>query len=133
MSLPCLTLKQPWASWIFTEGKDIENRGRTWKHRGVFAIHAGLSFDKGARPKIMRFMLDEKELRADLPRGAIVGVVNLVDVVTSGGEWFRGPYGYVLARPRMLATPIPCDGKRGVWYVPYAIERRVRRELGMVV
>lgn len=47
-----------------------------------------------------------------LPRGAIIGEVDIVDCVTeSNNGWFVGKYGFVLANPEAYAKPIPCKGK----------------------
>lgn len=49
-----------------------------------------------------------------LPRGAIIGEVDLVDCVTeSKSPWFEGKYGFVLRNPVAYETPIPCRGKLG--------------------
>ena len=45
-----------------------------------------------------------------MPRGGIVGAVDIVDCVTeSDSDWFSGPYGYVLRDPK----PLPFRPVRG--------------------
>jgi len=122
-----LTVRQPWAWAIIHGGKDIENR--TWTNRhatGRIAIHAGMGLDsfddvpRGARrPK-----------SGELVHGAIIGVVDVVEVVEKHrSKWFGGPYGWVLANPRALPEPIPCKGCLGLWTVPRRIERRIEDQL----
>lgn len=125
-SFPCLTIRQPWASLIIYHGKDIENR--TWKtsYRGPMLIHASAKLTKSdieeasvvmdstrKWPAIDRYMILE-DMREE-PRGGIVGIVELVDIVTeSTSPWFVGPFGWVLANPR----PLPfraLRGQLGLW------------------
>jgi hypothetical protein len=72
-----------------------------------------------------------KKPRADdLITGAIIGVVEIVDVVErSTSKWFQGPYGLVLANPRPLTKPIPVNGRLGLWEVPSEIVRQIQRRL----
>ena len=49
-----------------------------------------------------------------IPRGALIGEVDVVDYVTkSDNPWFVGPYGFILANPAAYQEPIPCKGKLG--------------------
>ncbi|MFL6864136.1 MAG: hypothetical protein ACJ8DZ_14170 [Allosphingosinicella sp.] len=50
--LPALSIRQPWAHAILHLGKDIENRGRCHRHRGLTLIHAsaGMSVEEYAEP-----------------------------------------------------------------------------------
>lgn len=80
-----LSIKQPWASLIAHGIKDVENR--TWKtnHRGRIYIHVS------APKKFNVEMTDEQTILAapvlakvfdfDLPFGAIIGEVDIVDCV----------------------------------------------------
>lgn len=105
-----LTIKQPWASLIIEGTKRIENR--TWKPKDSIlgsriAIHASQATDA-----LRRYRPSDREL----PRGALLGTVVLVKVVTSSpNKYFIGPYGWVLADPVELTTPIPWIGQLGLW------------------
>lgn len=105
-SPPALTIRQPWAHYIIHGGKDIENRNKPWKHRGPLLIHAGAN-----TAGIL------KADRALYQFGAIIGVVDMVDCVTSSNSrwWINGPYGYVLENPRPLSA-VPYVGQQGVFY-----------------
>lgn len=142
----CLTVMQPWA-WAIFHGKDIENRTQLWSYRGPLAIHAGQRLsDRGAAdPRIHRATMHwQREiadrpgapvprLRDELVYGAILGVVELVDVhpdagcckpwgesayVEHGGRERRRITHLVLENPRLLAEPIPCKGLLGLWTPP---------------
>jgi|SRR5262245_24238789 len=123
-----LTVRQPWEWAIIHAGKDIENRSWTNKHvTGTIAVHAGSGLDP----------LNELPRRAKRPRpeelvhGAIIGVVDVVGVVTGHrSKWFRGPLGWMLTNPRPLPKPIPCIGKLGLWQIPSSIRRAIDQELG---
>lgn len=45
-----LSVRQPWAWAIVTQGKDVENRSRATAYRGMIAIHASLTIDEGHLP-----------------------------------------------------------------------------------
>lgn len=80
-----LTVKQPWAHAIVHFGKDVENRVRNLagSYRGPVAIHAGLSWDSGWKENAGAPSLAARLWAADFPDvdfGAIIGVVDLVDV-----------------------------------------------------
>lgn len=104
MTLPCLSIRQPWAWRILNEGKDVENRDWPTRFRGTFLIHAGKGVDTEDR--------DEVRAKA-MPLGGIVGRADIVDCVTaSDSKWFFGRYGFVLENVRPLPF-IPCRGALG--------------------
>jgi ASCH domain len=119
-----LTISQPWAWAILVAGKDVENRGWRTSYRGPLAIHAGKT-----REKSWKFPRGTLKPPEDLVRGAIVGVVDLVDVVESSpSKWFGGDsYAWVLRDPRVLTTPIPCNGMLGLWNLSPQQLRLLRR------
>lgn len=106
--------------------KDIENR--PWPLPKWFPlpqriyVHAGKSRDeaaleglmaKGFPPGVVLSLFSDY-----LPRGAIIGEVDIVDCVTdSDSPWFEGPYGFVLTHPCLYDKPIPCKGKLGLFEV----------------
>jgi hypothetical protein len=132
-----LSIRQPWAWAIFRAGKDIENRQWNTHLRETIAIHASGNLDKDAilpegtdKPHIenlRRRAIIIEELR----RHAIIGIVDLVDVVEeSSSEWFTGPDGFVLENARALPLPITCKGALKFWEVPPEIVRDMERQLG---
>lgn len=94
-----LTVRQPWAWAIIHGGKDVENRSRNiaGKYRGPVAIHAGVSVDdlqdvydpriaealRGAQTPVRWTVGDHLDF------GAIIGVVDLVDVHTPDDCWAK--------------------------------------------
>jgi hypothetical protein len=118
--MKCLTVRQPWA-WLIIEGsKDIENRSWATKYRGPLLIHAGQHIDK---EDAEYYKQESAELGLSwpdpLPTGCIIGMVDLVDVVTEHeSQWFDGPYGWVLANPRYYVEPLPYKGRLGLYDVP---------------
>ena len=122
-SLPtvALSVRQPWAWAIVAGYKKIENRSEgAIRADGMdcrrVAIHAakGLKqdeFDWGAwRLPKHGVTCPRPEL---LVRGAIIGAVDVVDIVSeSDSAWFGGRMGLVLENAEMCA-PIPAVGALG--------------------
>lgn len=121
-----LSIRQPWAFLIVNRWKPIENRSRRTHYRGPVAIHASLTGEDdvwldlvaGRHPVTgdkLSFSIDtgHKLRPAGSEYGGIVGVADIVDCVEeSNGDWFVGPYGYVLANQRRVPF-IPCKGALG--------------------
>lgn len=107
-----LSIWQPWA-WLIVHGhKDVENRTWPTRFRGPLGIHAALKFDlegyKWVRQKFPAIPMPEPN---QFETGGLVGVATLFDCVDSyRGEWFTGPWGFVLAHPK----PIPFVKLRGM-------------------
>lgn len=120
-TMRALTIRQPWAHAIMTLGKDVENRTWATPHRGLVVVHAGQVVDRHAGMKVP----------GDLARGALLGVVELVDVRRDApSPWAcPGHYHWVLARPQPFAEPIPCRGRQLLWSLDTATTRRVQASL----
>jgi hypothetical protein len=118
-----LTVRQPWAWAIIHGGKDIENRTRNLagEYRGPVAIHAGLIYDEDALiwSDTTPIVVDDDGSHRE-PRGAIIGLVELVDVhgphvgLRATGRcsaWAEGnAWHLVFANPRPLTKPVPYAG-----------------------
>jgi hypothetical protein len=134
ITLPALSIRQPWAWAIVHAGKDIENRDWSTRFRGRFLIHAGLYVpdEYDAEDLLDASGLGPSE-RAELAiaafqsslmrdRGGIVGVAEIVDCVTaSTSPWFAGRFGFVLRNARPLPF-YPCKGRLGFFDVDYPYE-----------
>jgi hypothetical protein len=127
-----LSIRQPWASLVIHGGKDIENRTWWTDVRGPILIHAAkgmtrkeyeLAMECASRADHRRisrliatgFSFDE------VPRGGIIGSVNLVDCVRwSQSRWFVGPIGFAFRDPRPFLAEdfIPYKGQLGFFDVP---------------
>ena len=132
--LPALTVQQLFAELIVRGVKTIENRTWYTSHRGPLVIHAGTStrvyrsdfpaFLGRVRAANAQHELDALAPIGDLPRGAILGTVDLIDVCrledTYDSPWAVGPWCWIVSDPRRLDAPIPRTGGRGLWGVRMA-------------
>ena len=112
-----LSIRQPYA-WLIIRGiKPIENRTWTTWYRGPVLIHASRQW--------ARMPLEEIELefgisiqRDALRRGGVIGMVDLVDVVTASPlHCFEGPYGFVFQRACEVSF-VPWNGALGLLNAP---------------
>jgi hypothetical protein len=116
-----ISIRQPWAFAIIHGGKDIENRTWRTKYRGPVLVHASKGMTRDEWDDFREF-IHGADLRgdwcagkrpADLQRGGVVGVVDIIDCVREHpSPWFFGPVGFVLANPRPLEFR-PCRGALG--------------------
>lgn len=131
--MKALSVRQPWAYLILEGGKNVENR--TWRtgYRGPLLIHASrqwASHEPGSRRQrdvVSAIRIGGKliEWPPNLPRGAIVGMVRLVNlhhcmsqlespwVETEADLWH-----WVLEDPLPFPEPIPYRGQWGLFEVP---------------
>jgi len=123
--MKALSIRQPWAELILQGRKTIELR--TWQthYRGRIAIHASQTVREEA---CTAYGLDP----AGVVRGALVGTVELVDILTlDEAAWealrdqhlslrdFPGPmFGWQLEHPQRLLQPIPMHGRMRLFNVP---------------
>lgn len=114
-----LSIRQPWAWLIIHGGKDIENRTWHTKFRGRFLVHASKGMTRGEYDEALELVNDigsmELYLRFPLfealPRGGIIGSVELVDSVDhSESPWYMGDKGFVLRDPQPMEF-IPLKGR----------------------
>lgn len=123
LSLPVLSIRQPWAQAIVEGLKDVENR--TWRTnvRGPVLVHAGkaretIDLTNYLDLKADRGITEKLGLKwKDLNFGGIIGVVEIVDCVqVMESPWFVGPWGFVLKNARALPF-YPCRGALGFFKV----------------
>ena len=118
--MKALTLHQPYAwSILCVGGKRVENR--TWEtpYRGRFWVHAG----KQWRPEAAAWINSEMGLlvpdRDKIVFGAIIGSVELVDIVYDADEWTEwavpGMCHWLLRDPKRVKQPIYVAGRQGWW------------------
>jgi|HubBroStandDraft_2_1064218.scaffolds.fasta_scaffold383611_1 hypothetical protein len=123
--MKALSIRQPWAWLILHAGKNIENRN--WqprnpalRFRGTCLIHAGIALQPISdelRAWVKQTAGVDLPRSDELPRGGIVGQVDVVDVVrASSSPWFEGPCGLVLKNPK----PLPFRAYKGMlgFFVP---------------
>lgn len=116
-----LSVRQPWAWAIIYGGKVIENRTLGSIKTGnmdcrSICIHAATGMaEEEYRWGLWR--LEKHGVRCPrpdaLPRGGIIGTVDVVDIITeSDSAWFGGKAGLVLENPQSI-DPVPCTGALG--------------------
>lgn len=139
--MKCLSILQPWASLILWGAKRFETRRWATAYRGPLVIHAGKRLDGDVvwlcQEEPYRSLLRRHGQRwaADLPRGVLLGVVELTDCVSGDllgpgdlgeqelalGQFRAGCYAWKLERPRLLARPIRSSGRLGLYDLPELI------------
>lgn len=142
--MKAITIKQPWASLIVHGVKDIENRTWHTNFRGRVLIHSSSKGDIAKygclqpeqRQKTLYSPLGKVYFN-DLPFGAIIGSVEIVDcVVNHPSIWAEKTdnytagmnpklhenitgkkviYNWVLANPVLFEKPIPAKGRLSFW------------------
>jgi hypothetical protein len=127
-----LSLLQPWATLVVIGAKKVETRSWTSDHRGELLIHASTG-KAGAmtalEPPFNKYI---KEFR-DLPFGAIIGKVTLVDVLhieqqlpdkmlnqlsqeeIAFGDYSIGRYAWILSDAVEFEIPVPAKGTLRLW------------------
>ncbi len=138
-----LSVRQPFAWAIATVQKDVENRGWGTDYRGPLLLHASKTmtqdeYENGfyaiydALTEERRATLSPLPKKAELPRGGLVGLVDVVGVVYPPGRdhlnseasriarlspWYRGDHGLMLANAAAFPL-LPYAGERGLFSVP---------------
>ncbi len=116
-----LSVRQPWAWAIIHGGKDIENRSlgsiRAGRMKpGRIALHAASGMKQDEYDwAVWRMAQDGVRVPRpeDLPRRAIIGAVEVVEIITeSDSPWFGGQAGLKLRDP-VSCAPIPAKGELG--------------------
>ena len=119
-----LSIKQPWASLIVLGIKDVENRSWSTDFRGKIYIHASKVPVRGLWNNLNREQVHEalKSNKIDnytvLPYGAIIGTVEIVDIVKNYDSiWAeKNQYNWVLKNPVLFDKPIEnVKGKLLLW------------------
>jgi hypothetical protein len=139
--MKCLTLYQPYATLIMLGAKQIETRSWTTRYRGRLGIHAGMSFHAATRllcreePFCSTLAQAGYHSLDDLPRGVLLGSVELVDVIQMSklpegvpdsreikfGFYFPERYAWILRNPTPLVVPLPMKGQRSLYDVTLEI------------
>jgi hypothetical protein len=114
-----ISIQQPWAWAILTQGKDVENRDWPTKVRGRVLVHVGKKFDDSG----VDCLYDCYQIQTPigLPLGGIIGSVEIVALVTAyKSPWFYGKFGFILQNPKVIPF-IPYKGRLGFFDVPDSI------------
>jgi ATP-dependent Lhr-like helicase len=114
-SMRALSVRQPWAELILRGDKTIEVRSQATQVRGKIYVYASASRYSPA---------EEAEIQADLdfsidelPRGLIVGTVEITDCIENTIE---GDFEWSLTNPERLTQPLkPKNRPNPVWFYPF--------------
>ena len=110
-----LSVRTPWA-WLIVNGfKDVENRSWTTSYRGSLLIHAGYHLESRGYEVAEKFGI---RIPGDLPRGGLIGLVDLVDITrSSDSPWYQPDhYAWLIVNPQPMPF-VPCRGLPGL-FVP---------------
>lgn len=135
------TVRQPWASAIVGRPggsggpKDVENRTRQVKRRGLVLIHAGLKYDhaRPPAPAVMGRWLGSDDAPREQAFGAIVGAAVITGCHTCDGScsaWAEpGVWHIELGKRLAFETPVSASGALGFWKVHGDVRDAVLRQL----
>lgn len=137
MILKCLSIRQPWAGFVMTGKKPVENRTyEAWYHSGIVLIHAGKSWDYRAPVKAFELAVvphlyrKRREPATVDPRfalGSIVGIAYM-GMPHLGDDkpptpWHDEYYWWwPLRHAAPLREPIPAPGRLYFW--DFEIDRK---------
>lgn len=128
--MKALSLHQPWASLWLTTRKVHETRGWSTKHRGPLAVHASKEMGVVCGKLHDIVMREFGPAWGDLPRGALIGVVTILDCIPTAlvlatdsdnlvcGDWSSGRFAWERSDFRRFAKPIAYRGRQGLFTVP---------------
>jgi hypothetical protein len=137
--MKAINLHQPWAELIISGKKKIELRKTRISHRGILGIRATNTVLDGECRK--------HNLKGeDLVTGAIIGTVELVDVIPMDNQNWRelrehhlvdlptpGPwkFGWRLENPIRLTRPIAYRGMPGMFELADEIAEQIAQEISV--
>ncbi len=129
-----ISLWQPWASLVALGVKRFETRSWATPHRGELAIHAAKCEPWPLSDAVEPLARAGYARWADLPRGAVLCIVRLVDVLPvelvvgeivpysaanqelAFGDYTAGRYAWRLEMVEVFDPPIPVRGAQGLWW-----------------
>ena len=133
--MKAISLWQPWASLWLSPAKIHETRHRPTRYRGMLVVHAAkrkIDEDVDELAAIC-FRLFGADYAHTLPRGALIGVVDLVDCVPTVidgrtipagfddetcGDFSEGRFAWRREGFVVFEQPIPWRGMQGLFEVP---------------
>lgn len=123
--MKALSILQPFA-WLIVHGhKDVENRTWYTPMRGRILVHAGKRYPRGEHDYYVEWLREEFDLELpryeEIPRGALVGAVDIVDCRRNVASPWKDPesWGFVLANAAAVSEPTPWRGQLGFFDIPY--------------
>lgn len=138
-----ISLWQPWASLWLTPSKIHETRHWPTPYRGLLAVHAAKRPIGEVSEELDTICFHQfgSQWRRALPRGALIGQVNLISCIETGslfyeevppadrcddfycGDFAPGRFAWLRKDPLKLARPVPFTGRQGFFNVPDEVLR----------
>ncbi|KAK7576508.1 hypothetical protein V9T40_012794 [Parthenolecanium corni] len=130
----CLSVHQPWASFLVNGIRTVE--GRTWytPYRGkLWIASTGLRIsrqDADVQENTYRIIKGDMKFPADYPAGCLLGCVDLLDCLTQ--EQYRSqypdgevedPYVFICENPLALPVRYPVKGKPNIYKLDEKIHK----------
>ncbi|MBL8821335.1 MAG: ASCH domain-containing protein [Planctomycetia bacterium] len=113
--LPALSLRQPWAEEVMRGKKKIEYRSIPTNIRGRVYLYASLG--RYSKTLEAEFSDDVGYDLDPLPRGVIVGTVEIVDCIYNRKN---DDYEWMLGKPKRFPKPVkPKFKAQPVWFRPF--------------
>lgn len=132
--LKALSIKQPWASLIVKNIKNIENR--TWgvDNERWMLVHASKEYDKNTLKTKLNIIKRLETIKwRDYPTGAIIGIVHVKNIEINCDIdkyfWATGPKCWHIDFAYEFNRPIKCVGKLSYWTPEDEDMNRVVEEL----
>jgi hypothetical protein len=132
--LKAISMWQPWASLWLSQNKPYETRHWRTTHRGRLLVHATKKLVRDVDPILSRVLKNEfgSHWNTDLPTGAIIGMVDLIDVISvetifmkglgaeqlACGDFSEGRFGWRRGSYWRFSKPIPYRGHQTLFNVP---------------
>ncbi|HUY34590.1 MAG TPA: ASCH domain-containing protein [Pirellulales bacterium] len=121
--LGALSIRQPWATEVIRGDKKVEYRDRPTEVRGRIYIYASL--DRWDAEEEADLALEVRYDVADLPRGVLIGTVELVKCIESPDVPTTGTSPGPSVCGRRCAPELK---PRRVWFHPFGTSRTKRRK-----
>jgi hypothetical protein len=132
--MKCISLMQPWATLVVCGLKQYETRRWSTAHRGLLAIHASKRFDYEVQVLCEQEPFKSLLAKAGyadrnlLPRGALLGTVELVDCMPTNllhppdeerslGDFRPGRFAWKLVNLQRLEVPVAMAGRLGIYEI----------------
>jgi activating signal cointegrator 1 len=130
-----ISLWQPWASLWLTDSKVHETRHWATRYRGMLLVHAAKRPIEDCEDAVHAICVGQfgPGYRADLPRGALIGVVRLASVLPTiddrddnaahaadrvCGDWSPGRFAWRRDDFCVFERLVPWQGSQGLFNVP---------------
>lgn len=134
--MKAISLWQPWASLWCSQRKVHETRHWPIVHRGWLAVHAAKKFEWNfeQHDPLYRILLEEYGPQwRELPRGAIIGAVNIIGCRRTEnvlieypeiddlhcGDFYPGRFAWQRGEFILFPEAIPYRGRQGIFDIPH--------------